>query len=663
MIDATIYCMEHPDCEVRDLLQFVKGPDFPTAGIIYGTAGILEAYLTGRGRVRVRAKAEFEEKRGKTSIIITELPYQVNRSMLLGNMAQLVKDKRVEGVADIRNESGRKGMRIVVDLKREANPQIVLNLFYKYTQLQDTCAMNMLALVNGEPKTLNLKDMLVYYLAHQREVILRRTQFELARAEKEAHIYEGYRVAIDNLDEVIKIIRASETVSHAKLNLMARFGLDDPQAQAIVDMTLGRLSGMEQLKIEERLAYLYGQINDLRGIIGDGDRVDAIIREDLTEIKEKYGDDRRTAIEEAADDILIEDLIDREDCVITVTGAGYIKRLPAETYSAQRRGGKGITAMSTKEEDFVRDVYISHSHDSLLLFSNQGKMYIKKCYEIPQASRTAKGTNIVNLLSLAEGEVITASIPITEFSKEEYLVMMTRQGVVKRVVLDQYNTRRRTTGLYAITLDEGDELLYVLKTDGSYNILAATQKGLSITFNENDIRPMGRQARGVRAIRLGKGDTVVGAVAIRRDQDEEVALLTITRNGYGKRTDTEDFAPQNRGGKGVFCHKTNEKTGELVGIALVGQEDDAMLITDLGIIIRIAVEEIPVYGRHTSGVIVMRTSGDSFITGFTKISPEKEEETDGLEEDAETAEENPGLTEENPGEAPETSEMTDNHEE
>lgn len=639
IIDAVIYCMENPDCSVRDLMQFVKGPDFPTAGIIHGTAGIYEAYHTGRGRVKVRAKAHFEEKHGKTSIIITELPYQVNRSVLLGNMAQLVKEKKIEGVSDIRNESGRKGMRIVIDLKRDANPQVVLNLFYKHTQLQDTCAMNMLALVNGEPKTLNLKEMIVHYIAHQRDVILRRTKFELNRAEKEAHIYEGYKIAIDFIDEVIKTIRASESVSDAKVNLMNRFGLTDPQAQAIVDMTLGRLSGMERIKIEEHLAELYEKIKELKAIIADGGKIDEIIKDDLNDVKKTFGDDRRTSIEEDEDDILLEDLIEREDCVITVTNAGYVKRLPVETYSAQRRGGKGITAMSTKEEDFVKNVYISHSHDCLLMFSNKGRMYIKKCYEIPEASRTAKGTNIVNLLSLDGGEDITTAIPLKEFTQNEYLVMMTRNGVVKRVNLSEYNTRR-TTGLYAVTLDEGDELLCVMKTDGSYNILAATRNGMSITFDENDVRPMGRQARGVKAITLDEGDFVVGAMAIPKDCEDKT-VLAITEKGYGKRTKGEEFKPQNRGGKGILCHKINDKTGQLVGISLVEEGDDVMLITDSGIIIRTAVKEIPVYGRNTSGVIIMRTTGDSVITGFTKVSPEK----DG--EDGEDAGENTG---ENAGE-------------
>jgi DNA gyrase subunit A len=406
-------------------------------------------------------------------------------------------------------------MRIVVELKRDANPQVVLNLFYKFTQLQDTCAINMLALVNGEPKTLNLKEMLAYYIKHQQDVIIRRTRFELNKAEKEAHIFEGYKIAIDFLDEVIKIIRASESIPDAKINLINRFGFDDPQAQAIVDMTLGRLSGMERQKIEDHLAYLYDHIRELKDIIADETKIDDIIKTDLLDVKDKFGDARRTAIEEAEDDILIEDLIDREDCVITVTNAGYVKRLPVETYSAQRRGGKGITGMSTKEEDYVQDVYIAHSHDCLLMFSNKGRMYIKKCYEIPEASRTAKGTNIVNLLQLGEGETITTAIPLHEFCEGEYLVMITRMGIIKRVSLCEYNTKR-TAGLYAVTLDEGDELLYVMKTDGNYNILAATHGGMSITFRESDIRPMGRHARGVKAMTLDKDDYVVGAVAISR---------------------------------------------------------------------------------------------------------------------------------------------------
>ena len=636
-IDAAIYVMEHPDCTVQDLMQIVKGPDFPTAGIIHGTAGIREAYLTGRGRVKVRAKAEFEEKHGKTSIIITELPYQVNRTMLLANMAQLVKDKRVEGVSDIRNESGRKGMRIVIELKRDANPQVVLNLFYKYTQLQDTCAINMLALVDGVPKTLNLKDLLSHYVAFQQEVILRRTKFELERTEREAHLYEGYKIVADNTDEVIAIIRGSESIPDAKEKLAARFDLDDVQTQAIVEMQLGRLSGMERIKIEKHLEELYAKIAELKAIIADEFKVDEIIKQDLLETRARYGDERRTAIEESDDDIVIEDLIEREDCVITVTAAGYVKRLPAETYSAQRRGGKGITAMATKEEDYVTNVYIAHSHDFLLLFSNMGRMYIKKCYEIPEAGRTAKGMNIVNLLQLSENETITTAIPITEFDEDKFLVMITKYGVIKRVNLGEYRTRR-TAGLFAINLDEGDELLYVLKTEGGSTVLAASSEGLAIHFDENDVRAVGRQARGVRMMTLPSGATVVGAAAIPRERDG-LSVLTVTERGFGKRTDPMDFTIQNRGGKGMICHKLSDKTGSLVGLELVHDDDDCMLITEAGIIIRTAVSEIPVYGRAASGVIVMRTADDTRVANFTVVKNVKEEET------AETGEDNALLAE------------------
>lgn len=639
VIDATTYLIDNPDCAIQDLFQFVKGPDFPTYGTIYGTAGVYEAYMTGRGKVRVRAKAHFEEKHGKTSIIITEIPYQVNRSLLLDNMVLLVKNKRIEGISDIRNESGRNGMRIVVEVKKDANAQIVLNLLYKYTQLQDTCAMNMLALVNGEPKVLNLKEILVQYVIHQEDVITRRTKFELDKAEREAHIYEGLKIAIDNIDEVISIIRSSANISDAKENLTARYSLTEIQAQAIVEMTLGRLSGLERKKIEEKLVALYLLIEELKGILADTNKITAIIKKDLEDIKNRYGDERRTDIVEVENEILMEDLIERENCAITVTHAGYIKRLPAETYQAQRRGGKGITAMSTKEEDFVKDVIISHSHDFLLLFSNKGKMYRKKCYEIPESGRTAKGINLVNVLSLDEGEKITAIIPVTEFTEEENLVLLTKFGVIKRVSLMNYRSRR-TAGLYAVTLDEGDELLYVMKTTGNDQIIAATRRGLSIRFDEQDVRVMGRQARGVRAMRLSKDDYIVGSAVIPKDYKEtEVKLITITEGGFGKRCDIDEYTVQNRGGKGIICHRISYKTGSLAGVAIVEPTDEIMLITNSGIIIRTKVNEIPVYGRSAGGVIVMRLGEDASIVGFAYVKAETEE-TEETEEVLETAEEN-----------------------
>ena len=626
VIDATDYLMDHPDCTVKDLMQFVKGPDFPTYGTIHGTAGIYEAYMTGRGRIKVRARCHFEEKHGKTSIIVTELPYQVNRSMLLEYMAQLVKDKRIEGISDIRNESGRDGMRIVIDLKKDVNRDVVLNLLYKYTQLEDTCAINMLALVNGEPKTLGLKELLSHYVEFQKSVVTRRVKFDLAKAEREAHIFEGYKIAIDNIDEVIQIIRSSESIPDSKVRLMERFALSDIQAQAIVDMTLGKLSGLERQKIENRLAVLYGMIDEYRAILSDEGRIIQIIKDDMAEIRSKYGDARRTTIEEAESEILIEDLIEREICVITATHDGYVKRLPSDTYSSQRRGGKGITAMATKDEDFVEDVIISHSHEYLLFFSNLGRMYFKKCYEVPEASRTAKGTNLVNVLSLAENEKITAIIPVAGFDDDKYIVLLTRLGVIKRVKLTDYRTRR-TTGLYAINLDEGDNLLYVMLTDGNDDIICATRKGMSVRFSENDVRCMGRQARGVRAVTLTGDDYIVGAAAIPENHDDDVKLLTVTAGGYGKRTDISEYTLQKRGGKGMICHRITGKTGPLCGIALVWPEDDIMLITDSGIIIRTAVGEIPVYGRAASGVIVMRTGDGASIARFARVKPDPDTDT------------------------------------
>ena len=625
-IDATEYLMDNPECTVTDLMQFIKGPDFPTYGTIYGTSGIYEAYMTGRGKIRVRAKAHFEEKHGRTSIIVTELPYQVNRSMLLESMVELVKTKRVEGIADIRNESGMHGMRIVIDLKKDANPQVVLNLLYKYTQLQDTCAVNMVALVNGEPKLLNLKDMLSHYIGHRRDVTTRRIKFELAAAEREAHIYEGYKIAIDNIDEVINIIRSSASIPDSKARLSERFGLSDEQAQAIVDMRLGKLSGLERRKVEERLAELYALIDDLRAILSDDARLTAIIKEDLNYIRDKYGDERRTDIVEAENDILIEDLIERESCVITATNAGYIKRLPSDTYQAQRRGGKGVTAMGTREEDIVEDVIIAHSHDFLLMFSDTGKVYIKKCYEIPESARTAKGTNLVNLLSLDSGEKITAILPVADFTQDENLVLITRRGVAKRINLMAYS-RKRNNGPRAINLDEGDQLLYVLRTGGDDDIMVATDRGLSIRFSEQDVREMGRTARGVRAVTLSEGDSVVGAGVIPGGKsDIGQYVLTITENGYGKRSELSEYKRQSRGGRGLCCHKLGEKTGALAGIRIVPEDYEIMLITDGGVIIRTRVSEIPVYGRSASGVRVMRLDGESRVVRFAVVDPAAEAE-------------------------------------
>ncbi len=644
VINATLHLIDNPDATIPELMQHIKGPDFPTYGTIYGTSGIYEAYMTGKGKIRVRAKAHFEEKNGRTSIVVTEIPYQVNRSMLLDSMVELVKTKRVEGIADIRNESGKAGMRIVIDLKKDANPQIVLNLLYKYTQLQDTCAVNMVALVNGVPKLLNLKEIIGHYITHRKDVVTRRVRFDLKKAEHEAHIFEGYKLAIDFIDEVIAIIRASANIAESKANLMERFGLTDIQAKAIVEMTLGKLSGMERQKIEDRLAFLYNLIKELKEILGDESKLVAIIKEDLEYIKNKYGDERRTDIVEAENDILIEDLIERETCVITATRAGYVKRLPSDTYQAQRRGGKGITGMGTREEDIVEDVIISHSHDHLLMFSNTGRVYIKKCYEIPESTRTAKGTNLVNLLNLDADEKITAIVPVTEFSEEENLVLITRLGVVKRINITAYQ-RKRNSGLYAITLDEGDQLLYVLRSSGNDDIIVATNRGISIRFNENDVREMGRHARGVRAVLLDEGDYVVGAGIIPEKTDEELYVLTITQNGFGKLCATDEYKCQHRGGRGLICHGVTEKTGELAGIRLVKTTDEIMLITDGGIIIRTRVAEIPVYGRSASGVIVMRLEEGAKVARFAAVDPEAEQEgktdDESVDEAAEISETEP----------------------
>lgn len=624
VIDAIHHLIDNPDSDILTLMSYIKGPDFPTYGTIHGTAGIYEAYMTGRGRVKIRSKTHFEEKNSRTSIIVTEIPYQVNRSVMLETMAEHVKNKRIEGISDIRNESGRNGMRIVIDLKRDAHPQVVLNQLYKMTQLEDTFAINMLALVNNEPKQLNLKEMLSYYLEHQKDVVTRRIQFDLDRALRLSHIYEGYKIAIDFIDEVIKIIRSSKNVGDAKIALMERFGLSEIQAQAIVDMTLGRLSGMERQKIEETLASLYAQIDELKGILGDPIKITDIIKTDLTEIKEKFSDERRTAIEQAENEILLEDLIERVQSVVTVTHAGYVKRIPAETYSAQRRGGKGITAMSTREEDFVKDVIISNSHDFMLMFSNTGKVYIKKCYEIPEGGRTAKGTNIVNLLMLDEGEKITACIPVTEFTPDEYFVMVTKLGVIKRVNIMEYR-RSRTQGLFAINLDEGDQLLFVMRTGGKADIIVASDAGRAIKFDENDVRSVGRQARGVKAMTLDENECIVGAAAIPHDYAEDnKAIISITELGFGKRSDIVEYPLQGRGGKGVICHKLNDKTGKLAGIAIVSPGDDIMLISDSGIIIRTSVSGIPVYGRAASGVIVMRPGEDAVIVNFAAVPPEEQ---------------------------------------
>ena len=635
VIDATIYRMDNPECTVSDLMEHVKGPDFPTQGIIYGINGIIEAYTTGKGRVMVRARAEVEED--KRRIIVTEIPYQVNKSLLCESMAELVKDKRIEGITEIRDESGKDGMRIVIEYRRDANGQIILNQLYKYTQLEDTCAINMLALVNGEPKILSLPQILDHYIAHQESVIIKRTEFELEKAKARAHIFEGYKIALDNIDAVVEIMKTSKSIPESKTRLMETFGLSDLQAQAIVDMTLGRLTGMERQKIEDELARLHALIAELEGILADISKVRQIIKDEMTAIKDKYADPRRTEIVAAENEIILEDLIERHACMITMTHTGYVKRQPVDTYSAQKRGGKGIIGMTTKEEDFIEHAVAVNSHSYLMLFTNTGKVHVRKAYMIPEASRTAKGTHIANLLELVDGESITAIISVNDFDPNRYLTMVTRQGVIKRTLLSEYEIQRKG-GKIALSLDEGDELMFVKCTDGSCDLVLASHDGSAIRFSEENVRPMGRTARGVRGISLREGDTVAGVAVA----DDSKWLITVTENGYGKRTPFSDLRTmRNRGGLGVICHNLTEKTGLLAGIATVDEQDDIMMITDQGTIVRTPVADINVYSRSASGVIVMRLSEGQKLVTFTKVAREDEaaEEAGELaESDTETVE-------------------------
>ncbi len=618
VVDATVCLMDNPDATVQDLMHHIKGPDFPTGATIYGTNGIVQAYSTGKGRVMVRSKAEVEEDNRR--IVITEIPYMVNKQTMVEQIANLVKDKRIEGITDIRDETDMDGIRVVIEYRRDANGQIILNQLYKYTQLQDTCAINMLALVNGEPKILSLKEILEHYIAHQEDVIIRRVNFDLKKAEHEAHIREGQKIAIDHIDEVISIIRASSSIPDAKAKLMERFGLTDIQAQAIVEMTLGRLSGMERDKIEARLAELYDMIAEYKAILADQSKIRQIIKDELLEAKKKFNDDRKTEIVEAEDDILIEDLIEKHTCLVTMSNAGYIKRCPSDTYSAQRRGGKGIIGMSTKDEDFVETVVACHSHSYLMMFTNKGKVQVKKAYQIPEAGRTAKGTNIVNILELDEGEKITALLSIPEFVAGEYLTMVTKNGVIKRTDLSEYEYQRKG-GKKALNLDDDDELVFVAHTTGKNEVIIATYNGYAARFHESAARVMGRTARGVRGIKLTEGD-YVKAVAI---VEEGKKLISITENGFGKRCEYDDFSAHNRGTKGVCCHKLSEKTGKLCGIASVAEDEDIMMITSEGTMIRIAASDIPVYSRTAGGVIVMRTGADTHIVNFAKVAKEPDE--------------------------------------
>lgn len=625
VIDGTVYLMENPEASLQDLMQFIKGPDFPTGAIICGSAGIYSAYATGKGKIMVRARCEVDDE--KHRIVVTEIPYQVNKAELVKQIAECHKDKRVDGITGLRDETGSDGMRIVIEYRRDTSGEIVLNQLYKHTALQSVFAANMLAIVNNVPKILSLKEILQHYIDHQKEVVVRRTRFDLNKALAEMHIFEGYRMAIDHIDEVIATIKASASISDAKEKLMERFGFSEIQAQAIVDMTLGKLSGLERQKIEERLAKLQQIVAELQGILADDGKVRDIIKTEMLAIKERFGDERRTELAAAEDDILLEDLIERHTCVITMSHAGYIKRLNSDTYQAQRRGGKGIIGMTTKEEDFVENVIAVNSHSHLMLFTNLGKVQMIKAYQIPEAGRTAKGTNIVNILELEEGEKITAMLSVEDFDmeddKEEYLLFVTKQGTVKRTLLSEFAYKRKG-GKRALTLDEGDELIYVRHTTGSDQVIIATEGGYACRFDENDARVMGRSARGVRGIRLTEDDVVAGVALV----DETKKLVTVTKNGFGKRSDFADFACHNRGGKGVCCHNITEKTGLLAGIATVDESDDLMMITNDGNVIRVPISDIPIYSRTAGGVIVMRMAEDTEVVNFAVVESEKEEISD-----------------------------------
>ena len=631
VIDGTIYRMENPECTVDDLMMFIKGPDFPTAAIIYGSRGIREAYETGHGKVYVRARATIEDDHRR--IIFTEIPYMVNKSMLIESMANLVKDKKIEGITALRDESGRGGMRIVVEYRKDANAEVILNQLYKFSQLQSTCSINMLVIDGGEPKTLPLADILDRYISFQKSVIVNRTQFDLDKALREIHILEGYKTAIDNIDEVIKIIKTSESIPNAKEKLIERFALSEAQAQAIVEMTLGKLSGLERKKVEDRIAKLTEQIGEYRAILADENKVIEIIKNEMTEIKNKFGDTRRSELVEATEEIDLEDLIERHTCVITVSHTGYIKRQKASAYTAQHRGGKGIIGMTTKEDDFVEDVIVANSHAHLMFFTNKGRVYSKKAYRIPEASRTAKGTNLVNIIELQDGEYVTAIIPIAEFLEGEYLTMVTKYGVTKRTLLSEFEYQRRG-GKIAINLDEDDELISVRHTKGDESLIIATHDGMAVRFDENNVRAMGRAARGVRGITLSEGDYVVGVALV----DETKYLLTMTEQGVGKRTAFEDFRQmKHRGGKGVSCQNITEKTGKLATVITVAEDDDIMLITNEGTIIRTNVASINVYSRTATGVIVMRLADGSYINNVARLERAEEIERESLEVDEEIA--------------------------
>ena len=624
VIDATIRVIDEPDCDIEELIKIVKGPDFPTGAQILGKAGMKEAYRTGTGKVKVRSCCEIEETdRGKSQIVITEIPYMVNKARLIEKMADLVKEKKVEGVSAIRDESNREGIRIVVELKRDANPQITLNRFYKHTQLQDSFSMIMLALVDGKPEVLTLKRFLEEYVKFQKEVVTRRTKFDLAKAEARAHILEGLRIALDNIDAVIKTIR--ESYSNAKENLMENFGLSDIQAQAILDMRLARLQGLEREKIENEYNELMKKIAYYKSLLADEVLLMGVIKDELTEIRDKYGDERRTQIVRDEGEFDEEDLVEEENVTITFTHLGYIKRVPADTYKAQKRGGKGITGVTTRDNDFVKDLVMTSTHDNLMFFTNTGKAHKIKAYEIPEATRTARGTPAINFLNLLQRERITAVIPVKEFSEDKYLIAITKNGLIKKTALNEFDTKR-TTGLIAINLKDEDELIAIKQSTGSNNIIIVTKKGKCISFSEKDVRPMGRIASGVRAIKLDKDDEVVSMELVEPEQQ----LMVVTENGFGKRTHVEEYKIQVRGGKGLLTYDKAKfsKTGALIGAMVVDESDEILMINSDGIIIRIRASEVSILGRATQGVKIMKVDEGSKIVAIAKAIRDDEDEAE-----------------------------------
>ena len=625
-VDAMCLLIDNPDAEIAELMECMPGPDFPTGGIIMGRSGIRAAYATGRGKIIVRAKTEIvEAKNNRFKIIVTELPYVVNKARLIENIADLVKDKRIEGISNIEDHSDRNGMHIEIDIKREASPQVVLNQLFMLTQLQSTFGCIMLAIVNGEPKILTLKEMLQHYIDHQVDVITRRTIYDLRKAKERAHILEGLKIAIDNIDEVIAIIRKSKDQASAKIGLMERFGLDEAQAQAIVSMRLGQLTNMERTKIEDELAALAAKIAEYNEILASEERKLSLVKEEAIAVRNKYADPRRTEICAISGEVDIEDLIPKEDCVVTMTKFVYIKRLAEDTYKLQRRGGRGVSGMTRKEEDTVTEMFISNSHDYILFFTDKGRVYRLKCYEVPESSRQSKGMNIANILPIGTDEKVTSMIRVPEFNEDKYLVMVTKQGIIKRIELNAYNTARKG-GLIALDLNEGDELAWVRMTDGNDEIIIATRKGMAIRFNENDVRPMGRQARGVKALKLKENDYVIGMSVI----DEDSYVLTVSSTGYGRLSSPSDYRTQSRGGKGLTNYHI-EKYGEVAALSVVSKDDDVIIISANGVIIRIKADTIRLCARPSKGVTVMKIKDDNEVVTVAAV-PHEDEETDEVVE-------------------------------